>query len=767
MTISAVVPDIAFTGSGSPGTMGPFSLIKSGSPLVFYANSEVVVLRYDTDTDTTPTLLVEGTDYTLTGGPTAGVVTLTSPQTGLLTAERLYVTTLSVLAQSLDLVNGGNFSSSNLERRLDVIFQILQQHAREIKSTVRFSMFDTDEIPGTVPLARAIDKIVYITGTASNPSLEFINAEGIGGLAELTEEALADIAVVAADLGGADTIGIVAAAIDDVSDVADNISDIIAAAGSGAVANYAALTAIDISAFVGGETRYVKCRTTSSDGGDGWWRFDSASSATANGGTILAPDAGSGRWLRIFDGALDVRWFGSIADGTTNNSVAVQAAVTAALLIARSVVSFPAGVTKLTGDAITATLAGLQGISFVGQGMGITQLFIDNSSGNGFVVTCAEGNWWLNVSPSNSVTFLDMSIVTNKTNTGTAIMIDGGSTEGRPGAPMLIRNVEIRGHDGFGDCFAKGVDLLDVTSIHLGNVHVLIGGPDNRVGVGFDVRATDATTDPVQIVFDHCRTTYGNIGYQIGEYVEGVYLTQCDAINPNRGIQWIATAESGIHIVGGHYACYERCIRLVGVFDGTITGTLLYRIGAESSFSHIVLDGGGSLTVIGNVMRGLAANDDTGIAIANVPDEASHGIMITGNQFANLVNGIAVFGTTRKTYIGPNNYNLVTNPLAGSTPVSVYVHQNSYGLSSTKTLTGGAATENIDVALPPGQFSAAPVAGFAKCVTSGPVFLEGYYDITASSASSARFIVRNVDGGTLGAGSYGFSVQLIGAVRPF
>lgn len=221
MTISAVVPDIAFAGSSGAGTMGPFSLLKSGTPLVFFNNSEVVVLRYDSVTDTTPTLLVEGTDYTLTGGPTAGSLTLIAPQTGLLTAERLYVTTLSALAQSLDLVNGGNFSSSNLERRLDVIFQILQQHAREIKSTIRFAMFDTDNIPGTVPIGAALDKIPYITGTASNPSIAFINdADTLGDFSQFTEETLADIAVVAADLSGADTIGIVAASIDDVEDVA-------------------------------------------------------------------------------------------------------------------------------------------------------------------------------------------------------------------------------------------------------------------------------------------------------------------------------------------------------------------------------------------------------------------------------------------------------------------------------------------------------------------------------------------------------------------
>jgi hypothetical protein len=213
MTISAVVPDIAFTGSGSPGTMGPFSLVKSGTPIVFYANSDIVVYRYDTVTDTTPTLLVEGTHYTLTGGPTAGSITLTSPSTGLLTAERLYVVRKQSLAQSLDLVTGGNFSSANLERRLDITEMKLQELARDVRSAVRFSMLDTDEIPATTSLASAIDKVVYVTGTTSNPSLALFDASLLADISEFTDAALADIAVVAADLGGADTIGTVAQAI--------------------------------------------------------------------------------------------------------------------------------------------------------------------------------------------------------------------------------------------------------------------------------------------------------------------------------------------------------------------------------------------------------------------------------------------------------------------------------------------------------------------------------------------------------------------------
>jgi len=79
---------------------------------------------------------------------------------------------------------------------------------------------------------------------------------------------------------------------------------------------YAQLTAIAESARFDGMRVWVSARATAGDGGDGWWRFDSASSTTANGGTILAPDAGTGRWIRVglkSRESLNLRWFGTDA----------------------------------------------------------------------------------------------------------------------------------------------------------------------------------------------------------------------------------------------------------------------------------------------------------------------------------------------------------------------------------------------------------------------------------------------------------------------
>ena len=79
------------------------------------------------------------------------------------------------------------------------------------------------------------------------------------------------------------------------------------------VATYAALTAIVAGSRFDDMLVYVASRTTDGDGGEGYWRFDAGSSATANGGTILAPDAGTGRWTRIYTAVVLLDWFGSDA----------------------------------------------------------------------------------------------------------------------------------------------------------------------------------------------------------------------------------------------------------------------------------------------------------------------------------------------------------------------------------------------------------------------------------------------------------------------
>ena len=103
------------------------------------------------------------------------------------------------------------------------------------------------------------------------------------------------------------------------------------------VATYAALTAlVTATGLIDNGIYCTYGRTAEEDGGFGFWRYDSGSSATANSGTILAIDGGgAGRFFRLFDPAepVNAQWFGFKVGGgnsdATANTTALQAALNA------------------------------------------------------------------------------------------------------------------------------------------------------------------------------------------------------------------------------------------------------------------------------------------------------------------------------------------------------------------------------------------------------------------------------------------------------
>lgn len=72
---------------------------------------------------------------------------------------------------------------------------------------------------------------------------------------------------------------------------------------------------------------------TIGDGGGGTFRWADGDSTAENGGTIFEPDDGGGRWIRMYDGYINPKWFGAKGDSVANGSSGTddQAAIVACL----------------------------------------------------------------------------------------------------------------------------------------------------------------------------------------------------------------------------------------------------------------------------------------------------------------------------------------------------------------------------------------------------------------------------------------------------
>jgi hypothetical protein len=165
--------------------------------------------------------------------------------------------------------------------------------------------------------------------------------------------------------------------------------------------------AVARSLSVGGGNIFIQHHTTADGQGGGLFYWDSSSISTDNNGTIIKlTSVATGRYKRLYSGAINARWFGAVIDGSTNDATAITAA---ALL---GVVYIPSGtclvdanlilVNGLYGDGIGQTIlkhgTNVTNTTFITLGAGAPNnpdahcryLTIDGNQGNNGSFTAAE-----------------------------------------------------------------------------------------------------------------------------------------------------------------------------------------------------------------------------------------------------------------------------------------------------------------------------------------------------------------------------------------
>lgn len=173
----------------------------------------------------------------------------------------------------------------------------------------------------------------------------------------------------------------VAAGLDDLvekwNEALDTLDSTVLVSGAQSIVSRAALRALDVSTLVHRDVVNIGAAASAGDGWAGSFYYDSGSAAADDGALTIAPTVGSGRFKRIYSGPLDVRWFGAVGDGVTDDTTACQAAHTAAA-INGATVFYPEGTFKITSTLTHSYHSAVRGVghasilSFSGTGPAIS-----------------------------------------------------------------------------------------------------------------------------------------------------------------------------------------------------------------------------------------------------------------------------------------------------------------------------------------------------------------------------------------------------------
>jgi len=279
---------------------------------------------------------------------------------------------------------------------------------------------------------------------------------------------------------------------------------------------------------------------TKGDGGGGTFYWDSSSTETDNSGTIIqATGITTGRWKRVYSGAVNVKWFGAKGDGVTDDSASAQNAINLSKVSLKGLsIYFPNGnyLCNIVDD-------GTRDIHIFGDGKDITT--ITSYSANSFAIKL-ERNFRNTLIEDITISGVDKS--------KHGIYINTGSN-------VIFNNVKIY-YCGLSLCSNSTINVeynkCEFSNNYCGTYLTTrtASGSLNVTDVnGQTVALTDAyfTSHPSCHYFNNCLITLNTIGFLIDQ-TNNPYQKDCLVTHTNCIIEANKLGIAYINLVGGYNA---------------------------------------------------------------------------------------------------------------------------------------------------------------------------------------------------------------------
>ena len=376
------------------------------------------------------------------------------------------------------------------------------------------------------------------------------------------------------------------------------------------------------------------------DGGGGLFYWDYISTEADNGVTIIqATGIATGRWKRVYDNTINIKWFGAKGDNTFDNTLAIRNTIDYATTN-KSSVFVPSGVYNINGILkITC--------SFIGQDKNTTKLNFKNNGVKELSLTIEESNIEVsNLSIDNGCSNDPVDWTNNYDNFigryGARIT---GNREGLKISNLNISNTIMAGIAVYG--VAKNSLFEDIyTSRNRGtfgdgfyfssidSCTVINCSAYDFTRIGFVTEITDVgDTIPVNSSFISCSAEYGHhqsISFGGGEYNAGIWCEHSTNINIDNCTFKNITYHGVLVTSGVHYT-------------GLIQSSVLYNI------SNCICDNTGNGYAINAFgIKNTTANLENCIAI----NCASEDISVNAQTDNRIVNANIVNFSSEKSFSG-------------------------------------------------------------------------------------------------------------------
>lgn len=341
-----------------------------------------------------------------------------------------------------------------------------------------------------------------------------------------------------------------------------------------------------------------------------------------DGGSIIVDSAGM-RWVRLTN-RLTLHDFGAIGDGTTDDTAAVQAAVSSGRALNIGIGLY--AVNK------PVTLSG-QSVTWSGDNQ-YRSRFLLGAAGM-FDFACGAGGSEYN---SNHVSISGVGIVCAAANTQAALMkiaFSGGS--GGTAQHVTLRDMQFS-TVADGGSYVCGLSLVNTRNLTLESLR-LMGDRDaapviSQVGISI---YGDADAAPVELFINKVQCYFLQTALKIRGWVEGLYIDSITAIACRQGIDGSATPANRplLHVVNSHFNCQNAGIVLSDFVQVKIEHNLLYASTLDdSSADYVAIQMTHSPSASAEAANGTICNN-TVMAIMGVN---KNGIVINDQRATKITN---------------------------------------------------------------------------------------------------------------------------------